>query len=149
MDEKTAVYFEDSRTQTIDFEGRRHVIMKSTGFSSMRITACVGVWATSQRAVPLLIHKGKDGGYDICRETGPLLSTTQSKAWVNSDLLVKWIDALFPVVDVRPGKCLVWDSCRAHICNKVKEHCRTRNIKMVVIPDGCMSYLQAGDIGNF
>ena len=40
MDE-TAVYFEDCRTQTIDFEGRRHVIIKSTGFSSMCITACV------------------------------------------------------------------------------------------------------------
>ena len=59
MDE-TAIYFEDCRTQTIDFQGRRHVILKSTGFSSMRITACVGVWATGERAAPLLIHKGKD-----------------------------------------------------------------------------------------
>ena len=148
MDE-TAIYFEDCRTQTIDFEGRRHVIMKSTGFSSMRITACVGVWATGDRAAPLLIHKGKDSGFAICRKTGPILASTQSKAWVNSDLLVKWIDAMFPVVDVRPGKCLVWDSCRAHISNKVKEHCRTRNIKMVVIPGGCTPYLQAGDIGIF
>ena len=86
--DKTAIYFEDCCTQTIDFKGRRHVIMKSTGFSSMRITACVGVWATGDRAAPLLIHKAKDGSYDIFRETGPLLSTTQSKAWVNSDLLV-------------------------------------------------------------
>ena len=148
MDE-TAVYFEDCRTQTVDFEGRRHVIIKSTGFSSMRITACVGVWATGEKAAPLLIHKGKDSGYTINRKTGPILSTTQSKAWVNSDLLVKWIDALFPVVDIRPGKCLVWDSCRAHISNKVKDHCRSRNIKMVVIPGGCTPYLQAGDIGIF
>ena len=40
MDE-TAIYFEDYRMQTFYFEGKRHVIMKSTGFSSMRITACV------------------------------------------------------------------------------------------------------------
>ena len=78
MDE-TAVYFEDCRTQTIDFEGRRHVIMKSAGFSSMRITAYVGVWATGERAAPLLIHKGKDSGYAICCKTGPVLTTTQSK----------------------------------------------------------------------
>ena len=115
----------------------------------MRITACVGVWATGERAAPLLIHKGKDSNYTICRKTGPILSTTQSKAWVNSDLLVRWIDTLFPIVDVRPGKCLVWDSCHAHISNQLKEHCRGRNIKMVVIPGGCTAYLQAGDIRIF
>ena len=78
-----------------------------------------------------------------------MLTTTQPKAWVNSELLVNWIDALFPVVDVRQGKCLVWDSCQAHISKKVKEHCHKRNIKMVVIPGGCTPYLQAGDIGIF
>jgi hypothetical protein len=36
MDE-TAVYFEDVRTQTVDIKGRKHVVMKSTGFASMRI----------------------------------------------------------------------------------------------------------------
>ena len=65
----------------------------------MHITACVGVWASGTRAAPLIIHKGKNGG-EINRKTGPLLATTQSKAWVNSELLVNWIDALFPVVDV-------------------------------------------------
>ena len=40
MDE-TAVYFEYCQSQTIDFEGQRHEIIKFTGFASMRITACV------------------------------------------------------------------------------------------------------------
>ena len=79
MDE-TAIYFEDCRTQTIDFEGRRHVIIKSTGFSSMRITACVGVWGTGEKVPPLLIHKGKDSEYNIVRKPGPLLATTQSSS---------------------------------------------------------------------
>ena len=65
----------------------------------MRITACVGVWASGTRAAPLIIHKGKNSG-ETHQKTGPLLTTTQSKAWVNSELLVNWIDALFPVVDV-------------------------------------------------
>ena len=65
----------------------------------MCITAYVGVWASGTRSVPLIIHKGKNGG-EINRKTGPLLTTTQPKAWVNSELLVNWIDALFPVVDV-------------------------------------------------
>ena len=148
MDE-IAIYFEDCRMQTIDFEGRRHVIIKSIGFSSMRITACVGVWANGEKNPPLLIHKGKDNGYEISRKTGPILATVQKSAWVNGDLLIKWIDAVFPLIDLRPGKCLVWDSCRAHVSKKVKNHCRIRNIKMVTIPGGCTPYLQAGHIGIF
>ena len=80
---------------------------------------------------------------------GPLLHTTQNKAWVNQDLIVKWIDAMFPIVDVSPGKCLVWDSCRAHIAQRVKEYCRQRSITLVVIPGGLTPYLQAGDIGIY
>ena len=147
MDE-TAVYFEDARSQTIDFEGRRHVIIRSTGFASMRITACVSFWANGRKAAPLLIHKGNEGA-EITRHTGPLLSTMQEKAWVNSKLLIKWIDALFPFVDVRAGKCIVWDSCRAHISKAVKNHCRARKIELIVIPGGCTPYLQVGDIGVF
>ncbi|KAG2913781.1 hypothetical protein PC116_g16585 [Phytophthora cactorum] len=37
MDE-TAVYFEDARQTTLDFNGARHVVVRSTGFASMRIT---------------------------------------------------------------------------------------------------------------
>ena len=51
MDE-TAIYFEDSRMQTVDFEGRRHVVIKSTGFASMRITACVSFWGDGRKAPP-------------------------------------------------------------------------------------------------
>lgn len=56
---------------------------------------------------------------------------------------------MFPVVDVCQGKCLVWDSCKAHLANRVKKHCRQRNIAMVLIPGGLTLYLQAGDIGIY
>ncbi len=56
---------------------------------------------------------------------------------------------MFPLLDATPGKCLVWDSCRAHIARKVKDHCRNRNIEMIVIPGGLTPYLQAGDIGIY
>ena len=38
MDE-TAVYFEDPRRNTIDVTGARHIILKSTGYASIRVTA--------------------------------------------------------------------------------------------------------------
>lgn len=146
MDE-TSVFFEDIRTQTVDIKGRRHVVMRSTGFASMRITAAISVWANGKKAIPLIIHKGKDSK-DIRKQNG-ILETSQSKAWITQDIIINWIDLMFPRVDLSPGKCIIWDSCRAHISKAVKEHCQKREILMVVIPGGLTPYLQAGDIGIF
>jgi hypothetical protein len=149
MDE-TAVYFEDARTQTVDLTGRRHVIMKSTGFASMRVTVVAAVWADGRKAPPMVIHKTTSNVIrPITRSNGPIFAAYQKKAWVDSDLLIKWIDMMFPAIDTSPGKCIVWDSCRAHISNKVKEHCRARRIELIVIPGGLTPYLQAGDIGIY
>jgi hypothetical protein len=87
MDE-TTVYFEDARMQTVDIRGRHHVVIKSTGFSSIKISAVIGVWADGHKAPPLIIHKGKDAN-NITRHPGPILSTTQPKAWVNADLIIR------------------------------------------------------------
>ena len=59
MDE-TSVYFEDNRAQTVDFQGRRHVVIRSTGLSSMRVTVAISVWANGKKTTRLIIHKGKD-----------------------------------------------------------------------------------------
>jgi len=56
---------------------------------------------------------------------------------------------MFPSIDPSPGKCIVWDSCHAHIAKKLKEHCRQCNIEMIVVPGGLTPYLQAGDIGIY
>lgn len=156
MDE-TALYFEDDRCITVELKGRKHVVMKSTGFASMRITVVPAVWVNGEKAPPLVINKSTtkaememNGGGDINRDiTGPLLYTTQNKAWVNENFIIKWLDALFPIVLPQEGKCVVWDSCRAHISRKVKDYCRRRNIQLVVIPGGLTPYLQAGDIGLY
>ena len=145
MDE-TAVYMEDARTQTIDIKGRKHVVMKTTGFASMRITVAAAVRVNGQKAVPLVIHKGVTGNIRAC---SGIVATNQSRGWVDSTLLIKWIDHMFPAVDTSDGRTLVWDSCRAHISAAVKEHCVKRGIKMVVIPGGMTPYLQAGDIGIY
>jgi hypothetical protein len=148
MDE-TAVYFEDARTQTVDFKGRHHVVIKSTGFASMRITVLVSVWADGRKAAPLLIQKGKYTGLNW-DDSGAVITARQEKAWVNENVIIKWIDAMFPLgFTVSGRKCIVFDSCKAHVSLKVKDHCRRRHIDMIVIPGGLTPYLQAGDIGIF
>ncbi|KAE9046831.1 hypothetical protein PR003_g235 [Phytophthora rubi] len=54
MDE-TAIYFEDPRNRTVDEVDRRHVVIRSTGFALMRITAALAVTASSKKLPPCLI----------------------------------------------------------------------------------------------
>jgi len=46
---ETAVYFEDLKDSTVDVTGSRHVVIRSTGFASMRVTAVLAVTATGRK----------------------------------------------------------------------------------------------------
>jgi hypothetical protein len=77
--------------QPLDITGHKHMVMKSTGFASMRNTALIGVWADGQKATPAIIHKGAKNG-TIQRQSCPVLYMSQPKAWLNALLIIKWID---------------------------------------------------------
>ena len=83
--------------------------------------ACMGIWEDGHKVVPLIIHKGEYSGV-IYRKTGPLLTPTQAKVWVKSELLIKWIYSIFPVVYISVGECIPWDRCRDHTSKSVKEN---------------------------
>ncbi|KAG2790813.1 hypothetical protein PC129_g17254 [Phytophthora cactorum] len=105
MDE-TAVYFEDAWPQTLDCTGARHIVVRSTGFACMRITVVLAVSATGRKLPPLLVWKGKNTPA-LEKRPGPLYVVQQPRAWVGSELLKKWLDMAFPLVDSSDGKCLV------------------------------------------
>ena len=148
MDE-TAVYLEDPRRVTINESGKRHVCLRSTGYASMRITVILTVTANGKKLKPVIIHKkGGAGGATFELKNGCFVCYND-KAWVNSELIKKWIDLVHPLVANGEGKALVWDSCRAHTANIVKEHLRRRGIKNIVVPGGLTPYVQAGDLGIY
>jgi hypothetical protein len=150
MDE-TAVFFEDCRTQTVDVTGRQHVIIRSTGFSSMRVTAVVAFWANGKPVKPLIISKGTKAqcANAQIQTFGDIMQVYQEKAWVNQKLIIQWLERMFPLVAGHVNKAVVWDSCRVHIGKEVKAYCRSRMIDLIVIPGGMTPYLQAGDIGVY
>ena len=149
MDE-TALYFEDPRRDTVDITGARHVVLRSTGFASMRITVALTVTADGKKLPPLLIWKGAKGKKSKIEKRGSMYVAYQERAWMNSQLLEQWVDLMYPTVfDSTPGRGLVWDSMRAHISKAVKAKCMKKNVDMLVIPGGLTPYLQAGDIGIF
>ena len=146
MDE-TACYFEDPRLHTVDMTGAKHVVVKSTGFASMRITVVLAVSASGHKLPPHLIWKNKTQSQ--IRRVGPVYVADQPKAWVNKELICEWLKQVFPVVFDRPGKTIVWDSMRAHLAGDVKAYLKSRNIQQCVIPGGLTAYLQAGDLGIY
>ncbi|POM66033.1 Hypothetical protein PHPALM_18166 [Phytophthora palmivora] len=108
--DKTAVYFEDARPQTVDLCGARHVVVRFTGYTSMRTTAILAVTASGRKLPPVLIWKGKDKS--SFEKIDGVYVTYQKRAWVDSALLKRWIDLQFPQVAISEGKFLVWDSMK-------------------------------------
>jgi hypothetical protein len=146
MDE-TAVYLEDPRRTTIDSTGMKHVLLKTTGFSSMRITVVLAVKGDGSKMTPLVISKGKDS---LIQKKHGVWLVYQNKAWVNSELLISWMELIYPrVIGEMEGKLMVWDSCRAHISKAVKSYMASRKINWAIIPGGLTPYVQAGDIGIY
>ncbi|GMF49118.1 unnamed protein product [Phytophthora fragariaefolia] len=96
MDEM-AVYFEDPRHQTVDQVGACHVVLTSTGFASMRVTAMPVVTATGRKLPPLVVWKGAKQDGKIERY-GNVYVVTQPKAWVYLALLTRWLDLVFPPI---------------------------------------------------
>lgn len=143
MDE-TAVYFETTSTTTVDVLGAQHVVMKTNGFSSMRITAALAVRANRTRVMPTTIFKGKNEPPKMLKGC---YTFSQPKGWVDGGILCQWISLTLPrVARGRNRGLLIWDACRAHISEKVKTYCASMNVDMVVVPSGMTAYLQAGDI---
>lgn len=108
MDE-TTVYFEDPRRETVDFVGSRHLVLRSTGFASMRVAAVLAVAANGTKLLPLVICKKRTTG-----TTG-----------ISSSVFEK-LDGVYVVTQMRAGltaRCFnggyisyfrcVWITCRA------------------------------------
>lgn len=115
----------------------------------MRVTAILAV-TTSVRKLPLtIIWKSKASS--AFQRIGKVYFTQQEKAWVNTGLLLKWLDVVFPTVfDANSAnKVIVWDSMRAHDSKAAKERCSEKKVQLIVIPGGMTPYLQAGDIGIY
>ena len=96
---------------------------------------------------PVLIWKGKNK--PSFEKINGVFVTYQPKAWVDSQLLKRWIDLQYPLVGTSEGKYLVWDSMRAHISKEVKAKCQAGQVGMCVVPGGLTPYLQAGDIAIY
>ena len=124
--------------------------MKTTGFASMRLTALMVVRADRSTVRPLITFKGAPSRSPTFDSKNECWLTKQSFAWVDTDLLKRWLHFVFPPFSSSTkSRIIVWDSCHAHISREVKAYCRGRNIRMVVVPGNMTAYLQQENIAYF
>jgi len=87
----------------------------------------------------LAIFKGKKPAQDV-------FIRTQHKAWMDRDVMLKWIDLVWEPATEGKHALLVLDSFSAHVSNDVKKCLKEINTVPLVIPGGCTSKIQPLDI---
>ncbi|RAW21076.1 hypothetical protein PC110_g22481 [Phytophthora cactorum] len=92
----------------------------------MRVTAMISVTLSGKKLPPVIIWRGATT--TTFERVGAGLVIQQPKAWVDQDLLLRWLDYTFPTLYDGPGQ---------------------KEINMCVVPGGLTPYLQAGDVGIY
>lgn len=143
MDE-TPMYFDLVPGKTVDREGTKSVLIRTTGAEKRHITVVLAVAGSGDVLPPMIIFKGKRT-LDLKAPKGWLIAV-QEKAWMDETLMLRWINEIYLPFTGRERSLLVMDSFRAHITDDVKKQLRRGNVVPAIIPGGCTSKLQPLDV---
>ena len=112
-----------------------------------RITAVLCCTAAGKLLPPFVIFKGKTlRPLKNVKIPGGVVCTTQEKAWMDENGMIKWIEKVWsPYVSSKPA-LLSLDTFSAHFTKKVMDAFAKCNTTLLAIPGGCTSVLQPLDI---
>ena len=148
--DKTPVYFNMVPGKTIDVKGKKTIKVRTTGSEKRHITVVLACAASGEFLPPMIIFKGKtDRTIKKLRIPDGFVVATQSKAWMDEDLMVRWIkEVWFPYITSKGGResILCLDSFRAHLTDSVVAEFRKYHSHKAVIPGGCTSVFQPLDV---
>jgi hypothetical protein len=135
MDE-TPVWFDNPSKYTITKRGTKHVSQRASSNDKKRITVVLACQSDGTKLPPTVILKD--------RYSGPVPQgmrvLRQSKAWMNSTLMVEWINSASLV-----GKHLILDSFSGHKSTPVLD--QLASVDHSFIPPRCTSECQPLDVG--
>ena len=144
MDEVPMV-FDTVPSRTVHARGEKDVRVNTTGGEKKRFTAVLTVTAAGQYLPTMCVFKGKCEPKDVVLPKGWVLQMND-RAWVNEEVMIRWIrEILRPYTQRRPA-LLVMDSFSAHITSKVKAELAKINTHPAIIPGGCTSKAQPLDV---
>ena len=135
MDE-TPVWFDMPSRYTITKRGTKHVSLRATSNEKKRITVVLACKSNGEKLPPVVILKNKFNG-----EIPPSMHVWyQSKAWMNSELSLKWLDQ-FSLNNTH----LIWDCFSGHKSKAVCE--RLKTVDHTFIPPTTTALCQPLDVG--
>ena len=77
--------------------------------------------------------------------SGKCVIPTSANGWMNESLTEEWIQCVVGRLSFAP-RFLVWDTCKCHMTNGVKEALRQASVDAALVPGGCTKYNQAPDV---
>ena len=144
MDE-TPAYFDLVPNKTVEQQGKKSVIVRTSGSEKRHVTVVLAVAASGAVLPTMIIFKGKRALKGILAPNDVIV-TVQEKAWVDEAIMIRWVDECLRQYTNRNRTLLVMDSFRCHIMDSVKKRVRQANAETAVIPGGCTSILQPLDV---
>ena len=139
MDE-TPMYFDMVPQSVVTKKGVREVRVRSSGADKTVVLACTG---DGKMLPSLAIFKGirklkfkNPDGVNV---------TVQPKAWMDSDIMLRWFRTVILPYTRKRRSLLVLDSFSAHENDEFLKEARD-NIDVVIIPGGCTSKVQPLDV---
>ena len=104
MDE-TPVYLDLVPGKVIDKRGKKTVHVRTTSSEKNRITATLCCTAAGKLLPPFIVFKGKTMRPPKNVHIPPgVICTTQSKAWMDEERMLQWIDKVWlPYVQGKPA----------------------------------------------
>ena len=138
MDE-TALYFDGVPNRILDKKGKKSIIVRTTGSEKRHLTVTLCVTHDGDVLPALTVFKGVRP-LDI--RVQDVFVRTQQKAWMDEDMMLRWIDLVWEPATEGKRALLVLDSFSAHVTNDVKKRLKQINTVPLVIPGGCTSKIQ-------
>lgn len=156
MDE-TPIMFEMVGKTTIAKIGERNINIRTFGSERSRISVILCISASGSKLPPLLIFKGKKGGYieDELKKNPNVKAQKihvlcQENSWADSDIFNYWITNIFfnnRYVKNSFEKILILDRATTHYDPKLIDIFKQHKSYFLLIPPGLTRFIQPLDVG--
>ena len=155
--DQTPVFLSMHPNQTLELEGTRSVVIRTTCNSTNRVTCSLAISGNGDKLKPMLIFKGVSTGkiakYELptFEEYRELAMVCQPNAWQDTENMLQWIDmVLVPYCqDKAQGVpvIVILDSFTAHDSKAVNARFTELGIRTYAVPGGCTGLVQPVDVG--
>ena len=132
MDE-TPVFFDLVPNKTVETQGKKSVIVRTSGSDKRHVTVMLAVSASGDVLPTFVIFKGKRPLKDI-KAPKDVTVLVQQKAWVDESVMLRWVDDSLRAYTNRNRTLLVMDSFRCHLMDSIKKRLRKANAETAIIP---------------